>query len=71
MTISFVYIDKVSKCMLLINLYTVLSLTAGPARQTRQNFDRSGNIFICARPFVLHKIACEKYFLYKVCQKFC
>ena len=30
----------------------VLSLSAWPARQTRQNVGRSGNLYICARPYV-------------------
>ena len=30
----------------------VLSLTAEPARWTKQIFGRSGNFFICARPYV-------------------
>ena len=41
---------------------SVLSLSAGPARQTRQTFGSSGNFFMYARLYVCHKIACETYF---------
>ena len=49
----------------------MLFLCTGPARQTRQNFGRSGNFFIVPDRMSDIKLPVKHTFLYKVCQKFC